>query len=179
MLRRSIRQIVFCCLLAAFFCNGLAAVAQNAAPSQSAEPPPAAKAGAPSSSVPTEKLSLSDQVIQDILEPIRSGLEGQNVQQVMSAFERQGPDYGNTRDQLGALFQMYNQIRFRYQILQVTSDKGHGSATAEFQMDALPYDVTQVAVRRSVQMRLQIQHGANGWKIVGLTPPDFFSLEVK
>ena len=90
-----------------------------------------------------QKLSLSDQVIQDVLEPLRSGIVGQDLNQVMSVFDKQPyRATANLQQQLRAFFELYSEVDFRYQILQVTADKDHGSATAEIEMDALPYEVT-------------------------------------
>jgi len=123
--------------------------------------------------------SLGDQVINQILEPLQSGMQTQNIQQILSVFDKKELDsYSQLEAQLRAFFQQYDEINFRYQLLQVTAtDDDHGSATAEMQMDALPYGVTQVPVRRSVQMRLRLKLGPKGWKIAGFTPSDFFAVD--
>jgi hypothetical protein len=127
-------------------------------------------------SVP-EKLSLSDQVIQDLLEPLKTGLETQNAQMVLSVFDKKElSGYSDLQGQLQAFFHQYSDVRFRYQILQATADTNRGTATAEFEMDALPYEVTQVAARRSVQMRLQLKLEPKGWKVISFSPSDFFNL---
>jgi hypothetical protein len=139
-----------------------------------AEPGP----DAPAQSAPSEeKLSLSDQVIQDVLEPLKTGMETQNIQQVLSVFDkRELNSYANLQGQLRAFFQQFDEVHFRYQILQVTADKDHGSATAEMEMDALPYEVTTMPVRRSVQMHLQMKLEPKGWKVISFSPADFFGM---
>jgi hypothetical protein len=137
-------------------------------------------AAAPDSNQPSpladQKLSLSDQVVQDVFEPLRAGIVGQDVSQIMSVFDKQAtPGYASLQQQLRAFFELYSEVRFRYQILQVTADKDHGSATAEIAMDAMPYEVTQIPQRRSVQMRFQLKLTAKGWKAVSFTPADFFT----
>jgi hypothetical protein len=81
------------------------------------------------------------------------------------------------QQQLNAFYLLYNEVRFRYQLLQVEADKDHGSATAEVTMDALPYQEMQVPVRRNVQMRFQLKLEPKGWKVTGFSPADFFSPE--
>ncbi|MGC2109403.1 MAG: hypothetical protein WA655_07790 [Candidatus Korobacteraceae bacterium] len=174
MLRRTIRAKVLSTLLLTLLCHGLHLAAQTAEQQPSADQTTTAKSEEPR----PERLSLSDQVIQDILEPLRAGMEGQNLQQVMSVFDKQTPNYSSLQDQLRAFFQMYSQVRFRYQILQATAEKAHGSATAEMEMDALPYEVTVTPERRSVQMRLQLKLMPKGWRIVSFTPADFFNATV-
>jgi hypothetical protein len=169
MLRRTIRAKVLSALFLTVVCNGLHLAAQAPQSADQAATAPKSQAPRP------EPLSLSDQVIQDILEPLRAGLEGQNLQQVMAAFDKRTPNYSGLEDQLRAFFQMYSQVRFRYQILQATADKGRGSVTSEMEMDALPYEVTVTPERRSVQMRLQMKLTGKGWRIVAFTPADFFN----
>ncbi len=123
-------------------------------------------------------LTLSDLVVQQILEPLQTGMQTQNIQLVLSVFDKKELNsYSDLQGQLLAFFQQFDEVNFRYRLLQVTADKEHGSATADMEMDALPYGSTQVPVRRSVQMRLQLKLGPKGWKIVGFTPSDFFNVE--
>ncbi|HEY1730166.1 MAG TPA: hypothetical protein VGG15_00360 [Terriglobales bacterium] len=130
------------------------------------------------SSSPDDKLNLSDQVIQDVLEPLRTGVETQNVKQILSVFDKhEFSGYGDLEQQLRAFYRQYQQVNFRYQILQAAIERDHASATAEIDMDAMPYTVTEIPARRSVQMRFQLKQEDKGWKIVGFSPSNFFSLD--
>jgi hypothetical protein len=151
---------------------------QNAASAATQEQTPAhADPATKSDDKDSQPLTLSDQVIQQVLEPLRAGMETQDVSQVLSVFDRQEmSSYGDLQGQLRAFFHMYDEVHFRYQLLQATADGDHGSATAEIDMDALPYEPTQTPARRSVQMRFQLKQSPKGWKIVGFTPADFFSV---
>ena len=121
---------------------------------------------------------VSDQVIQQVLEPLRLGMQTHNIQLVLSVFDKKELDsYSNLQAQLRAFFQQFSEVNLRYQLLQVTAENGRGSLTVEMQMDALPFEATQIARRRSVQMRLQLKLGPKGWKIAGFTPSDFFNVE--
>ncbi|HUK74020.1 MAG TPA: hypothetical protein VLV47_00930 [Candidatus Bathyarchaeia archaeon] len=145
---------------------GLMAVLAQAAPAWQV---PAA--GAP---------TVSDQVIQQVLEPLRLGMHTQNIQLVLSVFDKKELDsYSNLQGQLRAFFQQFSEVNLRYQLLQVTAENGRGSATVEMQMDALPYEPTEIAARRSVQMRLQLMLGPKAWKIAGFTPADFFDVNYR
>jgi len=164
---------IFAGILPATVGQGVGALSSRAYLQQSQDAP-----RPPDSDTPTrEKLSLSDQVIQQVLEPLRTGIEAQNIRQVLSVFDKEEfPSYANLQEQLKAFFRQYAEVRFRYQILQVTADNDHGSATADLEMDALPYDVTETPARRSVQMRFQMKLEAKGWKVTAFSPADFFSL---
>jgi len=137
-----------------------------------------AVAAAQQKNPPDAAASLGDQVIQQVLQPLQTGMQTQNIQQILSVFDKKELDsYSELERQLRAFFQQYDEINFRYQLLQVTADDDRASATAEMQMDALPYGVTQTPVRRSVQMRLRLKQGTKGWKIAAFTPSDFFAVD--
>jgi hypothetical protein len=146
---------------------------QQKAPAKSDAPPDTAEQSPPTE----EALSLNDQVIQDVLEPLRAGMESQNVKLIMSIFDKaEMTNYGDLEQQLHAFFRQYQQVRFRYQVLQATAQNDHGSATAELDVDALPYEPTIIPARRSVQMRFQLKQEAKGWRVIGFSPANFFSV---
>ena len=168
------RNVLLCCL--ALLPGTLSAIAPAAQQQSSAqESSPAADAQSP---VNAEGLTLSEQVSKDVLEPLRIGIVSQNIKQVLSIFDQKElSSYSDLQQQLNAFYLLYNEVRFRYQLLQVEADKDHGSATAEVTMDALPYQEMQVPVRRSVQMRFQLKLEPKGWKVTGFSPADFFGPE--
>ncbi len=123
-----------------------------------------------------QPLTLTEQVIRDVLGPLQRGIEEHNVPQVLAVFDPEGtPDYAQLRDQLRAFFGQNDAVRFRYKVLQVTSEKEHGFVIAEIDMAATPSDDTKLAVQRSTQMRFEISLGAKGWKLTGFKPGDFFA----
>ena len=122
--------------------------------------------------------NISDEIIQQVLEPLRNGMQSQNIDLVLSVFDKQELDsYSDLEAHLRAFFQQISQLDLRYQLLQVTANKDRSSVIAEMQMDALPYEATQFTVRRSARMRLQLKLGPKGWKVAGFTPADFFDVE--
>jgi hypothetical protein len=174
------RTIVVLALMA--LCNSLHALPprsnpgglpQQKAPAKSDAPPDTAQQSPPTE----ESLSLSDQVIQDVLEPLRAGMESQNVKLIMSIFDKaEMSNYGDLEQQLHAFFRQYQQVRFRYHVLQATAQNDRASATAELDMDALPYEATIIPARRSVQMRFQLKQEPKGWRVIGFSPANFFSV---
>lgn len=164
-------------------CNILHASPQSAnAPHQA--PPAKGSATTPAAQdAPADDTdSLSDAIIQDVLDPVRTGMETQNIRQVLSAFDKKDMSgYSDFEQQLHAFFRQFDQVRFRYQILQAavedTADQDRATATAEIDMDAMPFSVTQMAVRRSVQMHFRLKRGSKGWKVLSFTPADFFDVD--
>jgi hypothetical protein len=140
--------------------------------------PPTTQSGSDEQPLSDEQApTMSDQVIREVLEPLSRGVQTQNIQMILSIFDNQELNgYADLQGQLRAFFHQYSEVNFRYQLLQVTSDQGRGSATADLDMDALPYEVTQTPSRRSVQMRFQLKLGPKGWKVTGFSPSNFFNL---
>ena len=123
-----------------------------------------------------QPLTVTEQVIHDVLEPLHRGIEERNSGEVLAVFDPQEtPDYARLRDQMRAFLSQYETIRFRYKVLQVTSENDHGSAIAEVDMAATPMDETKMAVQRSAQMSFQLKLGTKGWKLVGFKPSNFFA----
>jgi hypothetical protein len=122
--------------------------------------------------------NLNDQVAHDVLQPLSVGMQSQNLQLILSVFDKKElASYSDLQGELRAFFQQFSQINFRYQVLQTTADGDHGSATADLSMDAVPYELSQISSRRNVQMRFQLKREAKGWKITGFTPADFFAVD--
>jgi hypothetical protein len=157
---------------ATFHCGALSETMQLLVQDQQAPPAEPALPPAPNE----EKLDLSDQVIRDVFTPLQEGMQGHNLDQVLATFDdQQMPDYAVVRDQLRAFFDQYDAIRFRYQLLQVTSDKSGASAVAEIQIEATPADESQMTARREAQMRFRLARVSKGWKVAGFSPADFFA----
>ena len=143
--------------------------------SQQTQQPPALEQDEPNASG-QQPLTLTEQVIRDVLGPLQRGIEEHNVAQVLAVFDPQDtPDYAQLRDQMRAFFSQNDAIRFRYKVLQVTSEKDHGFAIAEIDMAATPSDETKLTVQRSTQMRFEIALRAKGWMLTGFKPSDFFA----
>lgn len=123
-----------------------------------------------------EPLTVTEQVIREVLQPLQRGIEEHDLAQVLAIFDPQEtPDYPQLRDQLRAFLNQYDQVRFRYKVLQVTSEKDHAIAIAEIDMAATPADETQLTVQRTTQMRFQMKLGTKGWKLVAFKPGNFFA----
>ena len=157
----------------------------GALPARSATPPtqettPEAAAQVQSADQPappaTQTIDLSDEVVRDILTNLQRGIDTHELERVLDIFDRQNmKDFAQFQDQMVAFFRRYDSIRFRYQLLQVTSDKEGGFAIADLDMDADPSDILPTPQRRSTQMRFQMKRSPKGWKVIALKPSDFFN----
>ena len=124
-----------------------------------------------------QPLDLQEAIAHDVLEPMRSGIQTQNVKQVLSVFDAESfPNFAQFRDQMRAFLDSYSAIQFRYKVLQATaSEEGKAFVTCEADVDARPLDDGQVPPRRSTQLQLRLNQTSKGWRISGLTPNDFFA----
>ena len=146
--------------------------AQAANPPQTQDKPSEAAA----KTQPTQLFDLSDEVVRDVLTNLQRGIESHDIDRVLEIFDQQNmKDYAQFRDQMVAFFRRYDSVKFRYQLLQVTSDKDGGFATADIDMDADPSDILPTPQRRSTQMRFQMKRSPKAWKVVALRPADFFN----
>jgi hypothetical protein len=139
-------------------------------------------AGAQDEAVPpptqaTQPLDLNEAIARDVLEPMRAGMESQNVKQVLAVFDSQSsPNFAQFSDRLRAVLDSYSAVRFRYKILQATaSEDGRASMTCEADLDATPLDEGQVPLRRSTRLQLQLKQTPKGWRVSSLTSSDFFA----
>jgi hypothetical protein len=150
--------------------------ARAADPSAQEKAPEAAAQAQPADQPPTQPIDLSDEVVRDVLDHLQRGIETHDLKRVLDIFDRQNMnDFAQFQDQMVAFFRRYDSVRFRYQLLQITSDKDDSYAIADIDMDADPSDILPTPQRRSTQMRFQLKRGPKGWKVVALKPADFFN----
>jgi len=169
--KRILSSLIFMPLLL-LFGTGLLGTAQLLAQSQQAPGPEQDEPNASGQ----EPLTLTEEVLRDVLQPLQRGIEEHNLAQVLGVFDPQEtPGYASLRDELRAFLNQHEPIRFRYKLLQVTSEKDHAIAIAEIDMAATPVDQTQLTIQRTTQMRFQMKLGAKGWKLVAFKPSDFFA----
>jgi hypothetical protein len=160
----------------------LCLIAGGAGPSWSATPAPQEKDKQPEAAAqaqpadPAQAIDLSDEVVRDVLTDLQRGIETHNLDRILEIFDQQNmKGYSQFRDQMAAFLRRYDSVRFRYQLMQVTSDKEGGFAIADLDMDADPSDILPTPQRRSTQMRFQLKRSPKGWKVVALKPADFFN----
>ena len=118
--------------------------------------------------------NLQDSIAHDVLEPLQTGIQTQNLKQVLAVFDADSAP--QVRDQLRALFENYSVLQFRYKLTQVSSEGGRVSAICEVDLDATPLDQTSAPLRHSNLLHLQLKQTPKGWKISSFSPADFFAL---
>ncbi len=163
------------------FCHSMGALAPMESAFAASSASLVAQERPPVTTEPTDQPSaqpfdLSDEVVRDVLTNLQRGVEAHDLDRVLEIFDQQNmKDYAQFHDQMVAFFRRYDSVKFRYQLLQVTSDKEGGFAIADIDMDADPTDILPTPQRRSTQMRFQMKRTPKGWKVVALRPADFFN----
>jgi hypothetical protein len=135
-----------------------------------AAPPPAA----------SQAFDLADEVVRDVFSNFQRGLETHDLRRLLSVFDAQDmTGYDDFREQMTAFFRLHDNIKFRYQLLQVSADKDVGFAIADVEMDPEPRDTLPTERRQSTQMRFELKRTPAGWRAIALKPMDFFAQQSK
>jgi hypothetical protein len=118
---------------------------------------------------------FSDRVMENVLRDLKDGLEGHIERLTMSVFDDNEMDgYLQFQDQLDRFFEKYDAFRIHYRIVQNSVEGPKGIALVEMQMEAEPRQGRGAPMRRDEQIRLELERGKKGWKIVDFRPRDFF-----
>ena len=134
---------------------------------------PAPKAPQPSA---PDASAFSDRIASQVLNQLRDGLEGHNQSLMLAAFDaRKMADYRSLEDQIQAFFDRYDTFRVHYRIAQSTVEGARGIVLVDFEMEETPRSGNAPPLRKSAQMRFELEPGPQGWKIVEFQPRAFFS----
>lgn len=112
----------------------------------------------------------------EVMSTLEDGLTSQNPARFLSAFDAdQMQNYQDFAGQIRAFFRIYDNFRIHYQILQAqaTSEKS-ATVIANVQLEGDDAHEMGPGVSRSGQLHISIVQGNRGWKIVELTPREFF-----
>jgi hypothetical protein len=102
-------------------------------------------------------------------------LEGHNRKLMLSAFDgNKMADYAGFEGQIAAFFDHYVSLRVHLRILQTTTEGEKGIILTDIEMESLPAGEA-VPVRKREEIRIEVERGDRGWRIVEIRPRDFFS----
>ncbi|MFZ3214033.1 MAG: hypothetical protein WA188_21195 [Terriglobales bacterium] len=110
-----------------------------------------------------------------VLNDLRDGLEGHTQRLMLSAFDADKMDgYLQFEDQIEAFFNKYTSFTVYFRIAQTATDGPKGIVLVDIQLEENPRGAAP-PVRKSGQMRFELERGKKGWKIVDFSPRNFFS----
>jgi hypothetical protein len=124
---------------------------------------------------PYDSAVFSQAVANNVLNDLRDGLEGHSQRLVLSAFDQDKMDgYLTFEDQIQAMMQRYESFRVHFRISQSSIEGPKGLVLVDFEMEEIPR-AGGTPIRRSGQVKFELERGRKGWKIVDFSPRGFFS----
>ena len=119
---------------------------------------------------------FNDRIANDVLGQIRDGLEGHSQRTLLGAFDGDKMDgYLNFEDQIEAYFNRYGFIRVRFRIAQVSVEGNKGIVLVDADIECSPQNATGKSVRKSGQLRFELEKSKKGWRVVDFRDRNFFS----
>lgn len=119
---------------------------------------------------------FSDAIANSVLNDIRDGFEGHTQRLLLSAFDQDKMDgYLQFEDQIDMMFQRYSMFTVHFRIVQSSVEGPKGIVLVDFQMEEVPKGTNPNPIRKSSQIRVELERGKKGWKIVDINPRGFFS----
>jgi hypothetical protein len=119
---------------------------------------------------------FSNEVASRLLGQVTQGFVTNNANGVLGAFDAgRMRNYGEFRDRIQALFANYESFRAAYRLRQSWPEGERGVVIVDFELEGQPLEEGAPPLRRNAQLRFEFVHGRNGWKIVEVTPREFFS----
>lgn len=129
----------------------------------------------PGSASPAPDSFSSEQIAEKLLDQIRRGLEARDSRKMLGAFDHDRMrGYLSFQDQVESLFAQYSSFRVYMRLQGVSLDKDHGVATVLVKLEGSPM-YGDAAMRREAEMSFELTRTERGWKIVDVSPRDFFS----
>jgi len=119
---------------------------------------------------------FSTAVANSVLNDLRDGLEGHTQRLMLSAFDADKMDgYLQFEDQIEAFFNKYTSFNVYFRIAQSATEGPKGIVLVDIQLEEIPRGNASPPIRKSGQMRFELERGKKGWKIVDFSPRNFFS----
>jgi hypothetical protein len=119
--------------------------------------------------------TFSEAVANAVIRRLRDGLEGHSQRLMLSIFDRDKiTDYSSFENQIDAFFNHYEAFRTHLRVLEATMEGEKAIVLTEIEMEAIPRGDAP-PVRKQNQLRLELERGSKGWKIIEFKPRDFFS----
>jgi hypothetical protein len=109
------------------------------------------------------------------MDQLLQGLQSHNQAQFLEAFDPEFmTNYGQFADQITVLFTRYESFSGRYHVRQMGDNPDRPIVLVQFDLQADSVS-PGAPLRKSSQVRFEFARGKNGWRIVNLTPREFFS----
>lgn len=121
--------------------------------------------------------SFGDREATRLLQQISDGLVDHDPQKMLSAFDLENMSQGAIFSQnVVSFFNQTGTIRVHFNLLGTSVDGNKGDADAAMEMEADMRDDRLPTLHKQAQLHLVCAKTESGWRIIDLTPRDFFSI---
>jgi hypothetical protein len=129
-------------------------------------------------SPPAKDNSFTLNSASQLMDQITAGLVAKNQRKMLGAFDlskmQDGPLF---RQQVTAFFAQTGNVRFHFNLLDVSMDGGKGIAEVTAEMDAEVHEAITPPLRKQAKLRFVAESGPAGWKFTDVQPRAFFSTQ--
>ncbi len=123
-----------------------------------------------------ENAEFSEDIAYQAISKLRDGLVGHSPRVMLSAFDREKMEgYLTFQEQIQAFFSQYETFRVHFGIAQTTVEGARGVVLVDFELEEIPRDGSAPSLRKSSQIRFELEPSKKSWKIVDFRPRAFFS----
>jgi hypothetical protein len=130
---------------------------------------------------PAKENSFTEHTASQLLDQLTAGLVEHNQKKMLGAFDlSKMPDGPLFRQQVTAFFAQTGNVRFHFNILEVSTDGSNGSkgfAEVAVEMDAEVREAITPPLRKQATLRFVAESGPAGWKFTDVQPRAFFSTQ--
>lgn len=127
---------------------------------------------------PAKDNTLTDRIASQLLDQLTAGIVEHNQKKMLGVFDlskmTDGPLF---RQQVTAFFAQTGNVRFHFNILEVSTDGSKGIAEVAAEMDAEVREAITPPLRKQAKLRFVAENGAAGWKFTDVQPRAFFSTQ--
>lgn len=113
-----------------------------------------------------------------VLRQVETGLVNHNPRIMLNAFDLARMTDGRVfQQETFSFFDLTARIRVHFNLLQTAMDGARGVADVNMEMEAEMRDDRLPVVHKQAQLHLVFEKSGGGWRIVDITPRDFFSTQ--
>jgi hypothetical protein len=122
--------------------------------------------------------SWSDRDATQLMQLLTAGLVDHNPGKMLSAFDLARMSDGTLFEQnVLSFFNQTGTIRVHFNVLRTSSEGATGVADVAMEMEADMLDDRLPTLHKQAELHLVCEKSSAGWRIIDLTPRDFFSIQ--
>ncbi len=114
------------------------------------------------------------QIAEKLLRQLQEGLQARNSRKLLAAFDGERMEgYLTFKDEVESFFAQHESFRVYLRLESASVEEDRGSAAAQATLEATPVGGGPT-LRRETNLSLEFAHSKKGWKIIDVSPRNFF-----